>query len=147
MFSDKDDRPEVIDLLRRIKEDLPALEELLTRCGPAGYEDAVYRLYHQSFKVYHLQGLTMEVVAKLRSLAPDLPPNECFEKIVSEGTGIKFERSHNDRWLEVTRPMVEAFFHARYFLEMAVKYGQELESPPACMPSGWAAVLYLYGLR
>lgn len=147
MWNETDDRPEVTDILRRIKEELPALEELLDRCGPAGYEDAVYRLYHGSFKVYRLQDLTTEVVEKLRTLAPARPLNEWFEQIVSEGTGRTFERSHNDRWLEVTRPMVEAFFHARYFLEMVVKHGRELEAPPSCMPSGWAAVLYLYGLR
>ncbi len=32
-------------------------------------------------------------------------------------------------------------------LEMVVKYGQTLEAPPETLPSGWAAVLYLYGLR
>jgi hypothetical protein len=30
---------------------------------------------------------------------------------------------------------------------MAVKYGSELEEPPNPMPSGWAALLYLYNLR
>jgi len=30
---------------------------------------------------------------------------------------------------------------------MCVKYGRELEKPPEILPSGWAAVLYLYGLR
>ena len=29
------------------------------------------------------------------------------------------------------------------FLEMAVKYGRELEHPPHVMPSGWAMFLYL----
>lgn len=43
--------------------------------------------------------------------------------------------------------MVEAFFHARFMLEMAVKYGQALEEPPTSLPSGWAAFLYLYDLR
>jgi hypothetical protein len=43
--------------------------------------------------------------------------------------------------------MLEAFGHARYFLKMACKYGNELASPPNMMPSGWAALLYLYGLR
>jgi len=28
-----------------------------------------------------------------------------------------------------------------------VKYGKELDYPPVTMPSGWAAVLYLYNLR
>jgi hypothetical protein len=66
---------------------------------------------------------------------------------VSQGTGKKFVLDHNNRWLKVTRPIVEAFFHARYMLEMAVKYGKELERPPNCLPSGWAAFLYLYDLR
>jgi hypothetical protein len=42
---------------------------------------------------------------------------------------------------------LEAFFHARCMLEMAVAYGKELERPPSVLPSGWAALLYLFGLR
>ncbi len=68
-------------------------------------------------------------------------------RIVKEGTSKKFIYEDNTRWLEVTRPILEAFFHARYFMEMAVKYGQELEFPPKALPSGWAAFLYLYNLR
>ena len=41
----------------------------------------------------------------------------------------------------------EAFFHARYFLEMACRYADDLEEPPSLLPSGWAGLLYLYGLR
>ncbi|HTP49195.1 MAG TPA: hypothetical protein VMK42_00730 [Anaeromyxobacteraceae bacterium] len=58
-----------------------------------------------------------------------------------------FQIADNERWCEVTRPMLEAFFHARFFLEMAVRYGYELEAPPRSLPSGWAAFLYLYDLR
>lgn len=58
-----------------------------------------------------------------------------------------FKPAHNARWLEVTRPIVEAYFHAGCFLEVAVRYGRELEYPPRHLPSGWAAFLYLYGLR
>jgi hypothetical protein len=43
--------------------------------------------------------------------------------------------------------IVEAFFHARSFLEMAVKYGRDLEYPPKLMPSGGVALLHLYNLR
>jgi hypothetical protein len=53
----------------------------------------------------------------------------------------------NERWLEITRPILEAYFHAHYFLSMAVRYGTELDAPPMMLPSGWAAILYLYGLR
>jgi len=35
----------------------------------------------------------------------------------------------------------------KYFPQMAVKYGGVLEAPPRLMPSGWAALLYFYGLR
>jgi len=30
---------------------------------------------------------------------------------------------------------------------MAVKYGEELDEPPSALPSGWAAVLYLFNMR
>lgn len=43
--------------------------------------------------------------------------------------------------------MIEAFFHARYMLEMICKYAEALENPPALLPSGWAEVLCLYNLR
>jgi hypothetical protein len=47
---------------------------------------------------------------------------------------------------EVNRPILEAFFHARYFLEMAVRYA-DLSAPPQTLPSGYAALLSLFGLR
>jgi hypothetical protein len=52
----------------------------------------------------------------------------------------------NARWAEATRPIVEAFFHARYFVEMAVRYAR-LDEPPQFLPSGYAVLLCLYGLR
>ncbi len=110
-------------------------------------EDGIYRFYHQSFKVYHLQHATEEICKALQDLLPDHAMNRWFSEIVAQGTSHEFEMSHNQNWLRHTRPIVEAFFHAQYFLKMAVKYGKELESAPDCMPSGWAAVLYLYNLR
>jgi hypothetical protein len=127
---------------------LPELDELLARCNDHwGYEDAVYRFYHQSWKVFALQRTTESVVSILRSLAPQRELNEWFCEIFAQGTGRKFETEYNQRWLEVARPILEAFFHARYFLEMVVRYGRELDEPPRLLPSGWASVLYLYGLR
>lgn len=44
--------------------------------------------------------------------------------------------------------LLEAFFHTKYFLEMAARYGEELEAAPESdIPSGWAALLCLYELR
>jgi hypothetical protein len=142
------DRPEVLSLLSNLQASLPELEKLLEEASSHwGYEDGVYRFYHQSFKVYGLQHTTLSIVTALQALAPSRKLNEWFMQIVRNGTGTTFEREHNERWLEVTRPIVEAFFHARFFLEMGVRYGRQLKAPPRLLPSGWAAFLYLYDLR
>lgn len=147
-LSDADDRSEVKNLLVYLKAALPELEKLLEECTSHWeYEDPIYRLYHQSFKVYGLQRTTLRIVEKLQTLTPDRTLNQWFMQIVADGTGKTFAIKDNENWLEVTRPLLEAFFHARYFLEMAVKYGRNLEYPPRSMPSGWAAFLYLYNLR
>ena len=142
-----DNRPETISLLANLRAALPSLEALLEEYNSHwGFEDRIYRFYHQSFKVYRLQDSTSKIVDALRALAPDRKLDEWFLQIVSEGTGRTFELKSNDRWLEETRPILEAFFHARFFLEMAVRYAKELERPPQSLPSGWAALLTLYGL-
>lgn len=145
---DVDDRPEVLALFSNLKAALPALEALLAaHTNHWGYEDAVYRFYHQSFKVYRLQEATSGIVSALQALAPGRELNAWFLEIVKAGTGRTFELSHNAKWLEAARPMVEAFFHARFFLEMGVRYGKSLRAPPVVLPSGWAGFLYLYRLR
>jgi hypothetical protein len=50
------------------------------------------------------------------------------------------------RWSELAE-LLEAFFHAKFFLEMAVKYGKDLRASPTPLPAGWAALLCLFGLR
>ena len=122
---DVDDRQDVQQLYANLWASLPELEKLLRDCQSHwGYEDGIYRFYHHSFKVYTLQETTSAIVAALQSLAPERSLNESFIQIVRDGTGKQFEREHNRRWPEVTRPIVEAFFHAKYFLEMAVRYGK-----------------------
>ena len=146
--SPKQRREEEIKLLAAIKEALPGLEKLWEQANSHwGYEDPVYRFYHQSFKVFGLQSQTAAIVKRLQDLAPHLPLNPWFTQIVDEGAAEQFSPEVNERWLEATRPIVEAFLHARYFLEMVCKYGKELKEPPDSLPSGWAGVLYLYGLR
>lgn len=144
----REQREKSNQLLHNIKRNLPTLEKLLANVEDHwGMEDGVYRFYHQSFKVYHLQGATREIFNALQDLMPDHSMNQWFLEIAAQGTGHEFELSHNEDWLRHTRPIVEAFFHAHYFLKMAVKYGKELENAPDRMPSGWAAVLYLFNLR
>jgi len=114
--------------------------------GHWGYEDGFYRFYHGSFKVYRVQSLTEKAVKCLRDLLPERELNESFMAIIREGTGKEFERAHNREWLKHTRPVLEAFAHARYMIEMAVRYA-DLPELPQPMPSGWAGLLYLYDLR
>jgi hypothetical protein len=135
-------------LLANMKMQLPALETLMARaCSEWEYEDFVYRFYHQSFKVFTVQSMTLTIVEALRNLLPDVPLNPWFQSIIDEGTGHTFDAAMNAAWLPTTRPMLEAFFHARFMLEMVVRFARSLDEPPQLLPSGWAAVLYLYGLR
>jgi hypothetical protein len=145
-FSGVDQREEVRRLLSSLKAAGPRLKQLLEESGRC-HQDAVYRFYHQSFKVYHLQRMTLDIVEALVALAPERPLNADFRCIIEAGTAQVFHSDVNDHWLSETRPIIEAFFHARYFLEMAIHYGQALDEPPNALPSGWAALLYLFNLR
>jgi hypothetical protein len=161
-------------LLEEIKLRLAELSELQTEMSDHwGYEDLIYRFYHGSFKVYRIQQRTTSMVEKFKELkaainsripaqqapAPDAEEwahhrwklhsqlNDAFLRIVSAGTGIKFDLEHNKDWDKHTRPQVEAFFHAKFFLDQIVKYGKSMDSAPDSLPSGWAAVLYLFNIR
>ncbi len=70
---------------------------------------------------------------------------EWFQQIVARETALAWEPDHNLNWAIHTQPIVEAFLHTKYFLEMMVKYGRELEAAPTMLPTGWAAILELYG--
>jgi hypothetical protein len=137
-------------LLANIKKNLPELEKLLIEIsGHWEYEDCIYRYYHHSFKVYYIQNHTkaiFDALLKLRPHKEDL--NSFFMDIYKDGCSmIEWNQEHNKKWGKICRPLVEAFLHSKYFLEMIVKYGKELEETPTCLPSGWASVLHLYNLR
>ena len=135
-------------LLEEIKKYLPALNELLIQMEDI-YEDGTYRFYHQSKKVYSLKYCTTEAADLFKKIAQSIDRSLCnlFEEIVAQGTGVTFESAHNENWPLHTRPIVEAFFHAKYFVEMMVKYGGQMESVSPVLPSCWAAILELYNQR
>lgn len=134
-------------LLDRLKQRKADLEKMLQEMsGHWGYEDFFYRFYHGSFKVYGVQTTTGQAVKLLGELLPERKLNLAFDKILREGTGKKFEMAHSRDWDRHTRPMLEAFAHAKFMIEMAVRYA-DLPTPPQPMPSGYAALLYLYDLR
>jgi hypothetical protein len=100
------------DLLQRLHERRSDIVALFDKVSSHwGFEDPVYRFYHQSYKVFHRQRDTATVVELLGSLAPGRPLNAWFRQIVLEGTY------------------------------------STLTEPPIPMPSGYAALLYLYDLR
>jgi hypothetical protein len=140
-------REEETKLLANIKAKLPDLRDLMARSSNRwGFEDPVYRFYHHSFKIFRLQDQTNRIVSALRELLPQYPLNSWFLEILGEGTRKVFSAEQNADWPRHTRPTLEAFFHARFFLEMAVRYA-DLPEPPVPLPSGWAALLCLYGIR
>jgi len=136
-------------LIHNIKENLPELEGLLERIsGHWQYEDLIYRYYHHSFKVYWIQQNTEEMVALFLKLSPNEKGlNNKFVEIFEAGQGKTFKMEDNQNWNKVCAPMVESFLHAKFFLEMIVKYGKKYNEAPNMLDSGWAAVLILYGLR
>ncbi len=138
-------RDRLIHALREKRGELSAQLDRLD--SHWGVEDAVYRFYHQSFKVYSVQATTLQTVGLLHSLLPERPLNAWFTQIIRDGTGHSFDPSHNEAWLTHTRPILEALFHSRYFLKMSCRYATEFESMPQLLPSGFAALLYLFDLR
>lgn len=134
-------------LLRNLHIYRTDIEELLAKASDHwGYEDPVYCFYHQNFKVYRLQEQTKAITKLLRKLSPSSAMNSWFLEIVESGTEKEFRAEDNKHWTFSTRPILEAFFHARFFLDMAARY-RSLEKPPQTLPSGYAALLYLFGLR
>jgi hypothetical protein len=135
-------------LLDSIKSNLRDLERL--SLGFQGmYLDGIYRFYHQSFKVYQLQSITLRAVELFRNIgtSPDRQLCPWFEEIIAAGTGFEFQQEDNLNWTARTRPIVETFLHAKYFVEMMTKCAHELNSAPNLLPSEWAAILELYNQR
>jgi hypothetical protein len=138
-------------VLKSIREKL----ELAKQCygggaDPGGGEDSFYRYYHGSFKVYSLQSKTVKMVEVLREIGRDAGVdslNAEFQEIISHGTGKTWNPECNLDWGRQERPVLEAFFHAREMLRLVIKYGEDLKEAPSTLPSGWAAVLYLYNSR
>src|ERR1044071_4524327 len=92
-------------LLANIKQHMPELEALLQQAQSHwGYEDYVYRYYHQSWKVFGVQSTTTQIVKTFRELLPNVELNGRFLAIIHEGTGKQFTDETNKNWDAITRP-------------------------------------------
>jgi hypothetical protein len=135
-------------LLENIRQHRDAVNRLLSEFG--GYEpDFVYRFYHQSFKVFGAKPFIEQAKSLFEQLAPkSVSLNTWFCSIVDKAIAKEFDISKtNPNWIAETEPILEAFWHCKYFLEQMIIAADELERAPEVLPSGWAAVLYLYNLR
>jgi len=134
--NDRGQRVLIKNLRKRRKE----LEKLLEYVNSHWeYEDIVYRLYHGSYKTVWAMALTEKILKELKGLYRYGFKNCCseFKLIMEQGLDKKKD----------PRKWIEAMFHARYALEMAVKYSKEVKKPLQLLPPGYASLLYLYGLR
>jgi len=141
------------ELLKTIKTHLEELQELMGKSqGHWAGEDCFYRFYHGSLKVYWIQKYTEKMVNMFQQISEEAGLkeyglNKQFLEIIKEGTGKSFDLSHNRNWGYHTRPILEAFFHAREMLRHMISYGKSLDHAPNMLPSGWAAILYLFNIR
>ena len=134
-------------LLLRIKARLPELEELARALNEAE-EDGVYRFYHGSYKVFNLQDPVKEAFTLIKAIGGEAdPPHYEYTRTVEAGTAHDFGESTNANWDAETKPILEAFWHTKYFINMMVKYAKELETIVMPLDYGMAAVLYLFELR
>jgi hypothetical protein len=135
-------------LFLRIKARLPELEELAGDLEEAE-EDGVYRFYHESDKVFFfLQDPVKAAFTLIKEIGGESdPPNFEYARIVEAGTVHQFSETTNANWEAETKPILEAFWHTKYFIQMMIKYGKELETVESPLEPGLAAVLYLFELR
>ncbi|MDA8295300.1 MAG: hypothetical protein M0004_01710 [Actinomycetota bacterium] len=151
-------------LLRSLKDRLAELRALAEEFRD---EDRLYRVWRGSAKAFALlQGPTETTVELFCAIDPTgvlvtalgderaerAPavlngPVEEFARIVVAGTHKQWTRQDNSRWLEATSPLVLAFAHCKYLVEAAIASAEMLEEPPDSLPSGWASVLCVFGLR
>ena len=135
-------------LLENIKLNESRISALLARFDELE-PDLVYRFYHQSFKVFIGTSLVEQALTLFKQLAPNSTTlNPWFSSIAENAVNKEFDADKtNPIWLEETQPILEAFWHSKYFLQQMITAANELETAPEMLPSGWAAVLYLYNLR
>jgi len=135
-------------LLKNIKAkrgDLDSIHQLLQDIEP----ELVYRFYHQSFKVFWFKDALKHAKEVFLQLAPDgCKLNSWFTEIVDAGLIAEFsDATTNANWLAETRPILEALWHCKFFVEQMLSAAGTLDSSPMSLPYDWAAVLYLYNLR
>ncbi len=136
------------DLLQNIKDHRSEIEAQFDRFKKAE-PDLIYRFYHQSFKAFGMVDMIRDANKLFSDLAPESTfLNNWYVQITRTALTKRFEGSYtNQHWMETMLPVTQAFWQDKYFLEQMLIAADELDEAPQILPSGWAAVLYLYDLR
>jgi hypothetical protein len=140
-------------LFANIKSNQKELENLLAKITrhEGEYEGLIYRFYHNSFKVYDLHQTIENIINLLKKIDPKTEPTFCelFKALIGEASSVgSWKIDHNQRWKETAGKIVEAFFHAKYMLEMAVNCAKLYqEKPGECIDQKWGSLLELYNIR
>ncbi len=134
-------------LLSNIKKNRSRLDRSLSHIKKVE-GDLVYYFYHQSWDIFLYRSTLDTNKALFESFSPDKKPlNSWFLSIYETAVGKKFNDSTNLKWKSETQPILDAYWHTRYFLEQMLIAVDELETAPEVLPRDWGAVLYLYNLR
>ncbi len=134
-------------LLANIRSEKDTIDNLVSSFKKSEPE-FIYRFYHQSFKVFGYKELIRYSVKFLEKLAPESSQlNSWYRGIVDLGLDKGFNDSTNDNWLAETQPLLEAFWHTKFFVTQMKSSAESLETAPEILPYNWASVLYLYDLR
>lgn len=135
-------------MLANIKSNIDVVESLAGSFRKSEPE-FIYRFYHQSFKVYGYKHLIKYSVDFYEKISPESRPlNAWFKSIVDDGLAREFDSdATNQNWLQEVQPLLEAFWHSKYFSEQMLSVALTLDTAPEILPFDWAAVLYLYDLR
>ena len=140
-------------LLANIKKNRKKIKFLLKVVNDreGEYEGKVYRFYHYSFKVYHLHMIIKPIIEVLRACDPKPVKQFCvfFQTILNDAEMVgAWKEEHNKEWLKYTRPIVEAFLHAKYMLEMADLCDKLYRrAPRGFIDQKWGSLLELYEIR
>lgn len=135
------------ELLRNIKAGLRNLESLIQEVKIAE-ENCVYQVYSKDSDTSLIKESTDEIVRELKRISPYDNNHFCdrFANIIKDGVDTPYQPNTEKPQQEY--PIFAAHFHARHFLEIAIKFGKMLEEPPAQnIPPGWAALLELYHIK
>lgn len=148
-------RTRLFEKIQKHKDDILILADSI---GGIVYEDRMYRFYHASFKVFLLQDEIEDTMKLLKKICPSRPCSldKWFLQIIADAQKEgSFKMEYNEDFPRHARPIVEAYLHCKYFLEMLVESLKMKEDPMKAIrekrlmgiPSGYAAILELYNLR